>query len=80
MALPSRRIRAMGILDRPVLAQSPWQDGYAERLIGSIRRECPDHVVVVGERHLRHILASYQKYYNGGQNARIAAEGRAGSA
>jgi transposase InsO family protein len=47
------RIRAMGIRDRPVSARSPWQNGYAERLIGSIRRECLDHVVVVGERHLR---------------------------
>jgi hypothetical protein len=52
-----RRIRAMGIRDRPVSARS-------ERLISSIRRECLDHVVVVGERHLRHVLASYQKYYN----------------
>src|SRR5215471_319833 len=59
-----RRIRAMGIRDRPVSARSPWQNGYAERLIGSIRRDCLDHVVVVGERHLRHVLASYQKYYN----------------
>jgi transposase InsO family protein len=59
-----RRIRAMGIRDRPVSARSPWQNGYAERLIGSIRRECLDHVVVFGERHLRHVLASYQKYYN----------------
>jgi len=59
-----RRIRAMGIRDRPVSARSPWQNGYAERLIGSIRRECLDHVVVVGERHLRHVLAPYQKYYN----------------
>jgi transposase InsO family protein len=59
-----RRIRAMGIRDRPVSARSPWQNGYAGRLIGSIRRECRDHVVVVGERHLRHVLASYQKYYN----------------
>jgi hypothetical protein len=55
-----RRIRAMGIRDRPVSARSPWQSGYAERLIGSIRRECLDHIVVVGERHLRHVLASYQ--------------------
>jgi Integrase core domain len=52
------------IRDRPVSARSSWQNGYAERLIGSIRRECLDHVVVVGERHLRHVLASYQKYYN----------------
>jgi hypothetical protein len=52
----------MGIRDRPVSARSPWQNGYAKRLIGSIRRECLDHVVVVGERHLRHVLASYQTY------------------
>jgi transposase InsO family protein len=59
-----RRIRAMGIRDRPISARSPWQNGYAERLIGSIRRECLDHVVVLGERHLRSLLRSYQKYYN----------------
>jgi hypothetical protein len=41
-----------------------FENGYAERPIGSIRRECPDDVVVVGERHHRHVLASYQKYYN----------------
>jgi hypothetical protein len=58
------RIRAMGIRDRQVSARWPWQNGYAERLIGSIRRECLDHVVVVGKRHLRHVLASYQTYYN----------------
>src|SRR6266481_6139976 len=40
-------------------------NGYAERLIGSIRRECLDHVVVFSERHLRHLLLSYMKYYNG---------------
>jgi transposase InsO family protein len=57
-----RRIRAMAIRDRPVSARSPWQNGYAESLIGSIRRECLDHVVVVGERHLRYVLASHQKY------------------
>ena len=60
-----RRVTAMGIRDRPISARSPWQNGCAERLIGSIRRECLDHVVVVGERHLRHLLNSYQKYYNG---------------
>jgi transposase InsO family protein len=59
-----RRIRAMGIRDRPISARSPWQNGYAERLIGSIRRECLDHVVVFDERHLRNLLHSYQKYYN----------------
>jgi len=60
----TRRIRAMGIRDRPTAPQSPWQNAYAERLIGSIRRECIDHVVVLGERHLRHILLSYMNYYN----------------
>jgi transposase InsO family protein len=59
-----RRIRAMGIRDRPIAPRSPWQNGCAERLIGSIRRECLDHVVVFGERHLRHLLKAYQKYYN----------------
>src|SRR6266480_3496515 len=59
-----RRLRSMGIRDRPTSPRSPWQNGFAERLIGSIRRECLDHVVVFGERHLRHILLSYMKYYN----------------
>ena len=61
----TRRIRAMGIRDRPTAPRSPWQNGSAERLIGSIRRECLDHVIVFGERHLRHVLGSYQQYYNG---------------
>ena len=59
-----RRVRAMGIRDRPTSPRSPWQNGYAERLIGSIRRECVDHVVVLGERHLCHVLQSYLQYYN----------------
>jgi transposase InsO family protein len=59
-----RRLRSMGIRDRPTSPRSPWQNGFAERLIGSIRRECLDHVVVFGERHLRHVLLSYLKYYN----------------
>ena len=59
-----RRLEAMGIRDRPSSARSPWQNGQAERLIGSIRRDCLDHVVVFGERHLRHLLNSYQSYYN----------------
>src|SRR5712675_2315377 len=57
-----RRLRSMGIRDRPTSPRSPWQNGFAERLIGSIRRECLDHVVVFGERHLRHMLLSYMKY------------------
>jgi transposase InsO family protein len=59
-----RRIQSMGIRDRPTTPRSPWQNGYAERLIGSIRRECVDHVVVFGERHLQHLLLSYMNYYN----------------
>src|SRR3981189_2143387 len=50
--------------DRPTAPRSPWQNGYAERLIGSIRRECIDHIIVLGERHLRHVLHSYMDYYN----------------
>jgi transposase InsO family protein len=54
----------MAIRDRPTAARSPWQNGCAERLIGSIRRDCLDNVIVLGERHLRHLLKSYQSYYN----------------
>ena len=60
----TRRIRAMGIRDRPTAPRSPWENGHAERLIGSIRRECLDHVIVSGERHLRHVLRTYARYYN----------------
>jgi transposase InsO family protein len=60
----TRRLRAMGIRDRPTAPASPWQNGFAERLIGSIRRECLDHVVIWGEAHLRRILKSYAGYYN----------------
>jgi transposase InsO family protein len=59
-----RRVRSLGIRDHPTSRRSPWQNGYAERLIGSIRRECLDHIVVTGEQHLRHILMSYMEYYN----------------
>src|SRR5882672_1139751 len=59
-----RRLRSMGIRDRPTSPRSPWQNGYAERLIGSIRRECVDHIIVLGERHLRHVLLLYMQYYN----------------
>ena len=60
----TRRLRAMGIRDKPAAPASPWQNGFAERLIGSIRRECMDHIIVLGEAHLRRILKSYARYYN----------------
>jgi transposase InsO family protein len=54
----------MGIRDRPISPGSPWQNGYAERLIGTVRRECLDRILIFGESHLRRILASYAAYYN----------------
>ena len=60
----TKRLAAMGIRDHPIAPRSPWQNGHAERLIGSIRRECLDHIVVFGEAHLRRILAAYTVYYN----------------
>jgi transposase InsO family protein len=60
----TRRLRAMGIRDKPIAPASPWQNGFAERLIGSIRRECLDHIIVLGEVHLRRILKFYARYYN----------------
>ena len=54
----------MGIRDRPILPGSPCQNGYAERLIGTVRRECLDRMLAFGEWHLRLILASYAAYYN----------------
>jgi transposase InsO family protein len=59
-----RRLQAMDIRDRPISPRSPWQNSYAERLIGTVRRECLDHVLVVGEGHLRRILIAYAGYYN----------------
>jgi len=59
-----RRLRVMGIRDKPTAPASPWQNGFVERLIGSIRRECADHIIVLGEAHLRRFLKSYARYYN----------------
>jgi transposase InsO family protein len=59
-----QRLRAMGIRDRPIAPRSPWQNAYVERLIGSIRRECLDHMIVFGEAHLRRIVGAYAGYYN----------------
>jgi transposase InsO family protein len=63
-AAVTHRLRAMGIRDKPIAPGSPWQNGFAERLIGSIRRECVDHVVALGEGHLRRVLQCYARYYN----------------
>jgi transposase InsO family protein len=68
------RIRAMGIRDHPTAPRSPWQNGYAERLIGSIRRECLDHIVVTGEAHLRRILRRYANYHNRARTHRSLAK------
>jgi len=54
----------MGIRDKPIAPGSPWQNASAERLIGSMRRELIDHVVVLGEAHLRRMLQCYARYYN----------------
>ena len=70
----TRRLAAMGIRDRPTAPRSPWQNGHVERLIGSIRRECLDHVVILGEVHLRRILATYAGYYNAQRTHRSLAK------
>ena len=60
----SRRVMAMGIRARPISPRSPWQNGHVERLIGTVRRECLDRMLIFGEAHLRQILTSYASYYN----------------
>ena len=60
----SRRVMAMGIRDRPISPRSPGQNGHMERLIGTLRRECLDRMLIFGEAHLRQILTSYASYYN----------------
>jgi transposase InsO family protein len=59
-----RRLKNIGIEEVVIARRSPWQNPYVERLIGSIRRECLDHAVVLNERHLKRILARYLSYYN----------------
>jgi transposase InsO family protein len=53
----------MGIRDRPISPGSPWQNGIAERLIGTLRRECLGHMATFGEAHLRRVLSAYAAYY-----------------
>jgi transposase InsO family protein len=60
-----RQAAALRIEEILIAPRSPWQNPYAERVIGSIRRECMNHLVVLGERHLRQVLSSYVGYYNG---------------
>jgi transposase InsO family protein len=60
----SRQAQTLGIQEAVIAPRSPWQNAYAERVIGSIRRECLDHVVVISERHLREMLSKYMDYYN----------------
>jgi hypothetical protein len=60
----TNRVRTMGIRDRPISPRSPWQNPYVERLIGTLRRDCLDHVLIFGERHLRRVLTLYSSYYN----------------
>ena len=69
-AAVTRRLRR--IRDKPIASGSPWQNGFAERLIGSIRRECVDHVIVLGEAHLRRILTKYAAYYNELRNSSVS--------
>lgn len=59
-----QRVRNMGIREVITSRRSPWQNPYAERVIGSMRKECLDHVIILGENHLRRILSSYIEYYN----------------
>src|ERR1700746_886212 len=60
----TRRLHAMGIRNKPIAPASPWQNGFAERLIGSIRRECLDHIIVFGEAHLGWVVKPYARYYD----------------
>jgi putative transposase len=58
-----KRVAAMDITEVITAPRSPWQNAYVERVIGSIRRECLDYIVIFNERHLRRVLSSYVDYY-----------------
>jgi transposase InsO family protein len=58
------QLRALGLDDRPTMPRSPWQNGHVERLIGSVRRECLDHLIILNAAHLRRVLQAYAEYYN----------------
>jgi putative transposase len=57
-------VEAMGIEEVVTAPRSPWQNPYVERIIGSIRRECFDHIIIFNERHLRHVLSGYFQYHH----------------
>jgi putative transposase len=59
-----RELLDMGVIDRPIRPYSPWQNGHVERVIGSMRRECLDHIIILNAQHLRRILLEYKDYYN----------------
>ena len=59
------RVKALGIEEVVIAPRNPWQNPYSERVIGSLRRECLDYVVVLGEKHLRRIMRHYVSYYHG---------------
>ena len=69
------RVKAMGIEEVVTAPRSPWQNPFVERLIGSIRRECLDHIIIFNERHLRHVLLRYFQYHHQGQNPSLARQG-----
>ncbi len=80
-SMVQRKLRLFGIRDRPTTPHSPWQNGHSERLNGSIRRECLDHIIILGESHLRRVMGAYVDYYNNvrthlalGKNAPIRRE------
>jgi transposase InsO family protein len=60
-----KRVAAVGLEEILTAPRSPWQNPFVERLIGTIRRECLDHVVVMNERHLKRVLRDYLRYYHG---------------
>lgn len=59
-----RTVRGLAIRDKPTMPYSPWQNGYVERVIGTIKRECLDHLIIVNAVHLRRVLLAYVEYYN----------------
>lgn len=76
-----RTVRAFGIRDRPTSPHSPWQNGFVERVIGTLRRECLDHVLILNEGHLRRVLLAFAEHYNADRThlalAKDAPRGRA---